>query len=578
MLHRLALFGPVCLTGSARPSLRRASQQRRIALLSVIASSPTATVSRDRLIGLLWPDRDERIARQRLSDSLYVLRQTLGDGAIVVSTDAVRLSPEFVWTDVAEFRRAVTGEHWSDALELYRGDFLDGFYVRNATDFDQWAHTERARLRTLATRCASTLANVLARTGRIAEAAAVAERALEISPCDEAVLRDVVRLLIAAENRARAEVVARAFVERLALEIGVAPSAETMRLVQEARAMTKTEPIVVVATGTLRRQRREVDSMTATIIAQGRHHWNQRTRVSVERAISYFTRATERDARATGAWCGLADCWVTMGGRGYAPPVDAIERARVSAERALALDDTLSAAQTSLGGVHLLRRRWRDAESSFRRAILLDSRNADAHHWLSLALLSGFGVQDEAVRAQTIAARLNPVSPMQIGSLGWQQYLSGDYDLSRSSMESTVDLNAELEESHAGLARVAARLGDEATVNATISAGITKRCDLRGDLLAEQASAFAVLGDAHRARRLVREACSRGAMPMNLALAWASLGDADRAFRCLAGESFLVSRAPQTVWWDPRFDGLRDDARFVRVRESVAQAWKPEWW
>ena len=67
-------------------------------------------------------------------------------------------------------------------------------------------------------------------------------------------------------------------------------------------------------------------------------------------------------------------------------------------------------------------------------------------------------------------------------------------------------------------------------------------------------------------------------MPMNLALAWASLGDAGRAFRCLAGESFLVSRAPQTVWWDSRFDGLRDDARFVRVRESVAQAWKPEWW
>jgi DNA-binding SARP family transcriptional activator len=578
MPPRLALLGPVCLSGPAGPSARRASQQRRLALLAVIASSPSGSVSRDRLIGLLWPDRDERTARHLLADSVYVLRQTLGDGAIVASSEALRLSPDLVWTDVAEFRSALANERWSEALELYRGDFLDGFYVRNAADFDQWAHAERTRLRTLATRAASVLASALEKTGRISEAVAAAERALAIAPCDEVAFRDLVRLLLVAENCVRAETVAQGFIERLALDVGIAPSAETMRLVRKARAGANSEPLIVLApTKSRGRRTRPTDSMTAGIIAQGRHHWHQRTRVSVERAIGYFTRAAERDARAADAWCGLADSWIAMGGRGYAPVAEAIERASASAERALALDDTLSSAHTSFGGVNLLRCRWNDAASALRRAIQLDPHNADAHHWLSLTLLSGFGEREEAIREQMVAARLNPVSPMQVGALGWQRYLRGEYDLSRSDMEPAVDLNADLEEGHAGLARVAARLGDETMVTRTITAGLARRSDLRGDLLAEQASALAVLGDSCRARQLVGEATAHGAMPLNLALAWASLGDADRAFGCIARESFLVYWAPQAVWWDPRFDAIRDDARFIRVRERVEQVWKPEW-
>jgi DNA-binding SARP family transcriptional activator len=95
-------------------------------------------------------------------------------------------------------------ERWPDALQLYRGDFLDGFFVRNAVDFDLWATAERARLRALATGAASALGDQLQRAGRLHEAATAAERALELSPCDEPSLRDLVRLLIATDNRARA--------------------------------------------------------------------------------------------------------------------------------------------------------------------------------------------------------------------------------------------------------------------------------------------------------------------------------------------------------------------------------------
>jgi hypothetical protein len=144
-------------------------------------------------------------------------------------------------------------------------------------------------------------------------------------------------------------------------------------------------------------------------------------------------------------------------------------------------------------------------------------------------------------------------------------------------MEPAVDLNADFEEGHAGLARAAARLGDEATVTKAIEAGLKRRSDLRGDLLAEQASAFAILGDTRRARQLALEASRYEAIPLNLALAWASVGDARRALDCLERESFLVYWAPQAVWWDPRFDQVRDEARFARVLDRVARVWSSEW-
>ena len=558
MQSRLVLLGPVGLTGPTDQLLRRASQQRRMALLALVATAPDASISRDRLLGLLWPDRDERTARHLLADSLYVLRQALGDDAFITTGEAVRLSGR-LHVDVTEFNQALSEERWGDALALYRGDFLDGFFVRNAADFDQWALTQRTHLRDLATRAASAWARELERAGQINEAVTAAERALALAPVDESVFRDLVKLLMASGNRARAESIARSFKQRLEDELGVSPSAETMSALRSTRARS-----------------RALDSTTAGIIAQGRHHWHQRTPRAVQRAITYFTRAVERDQHAADAWCGLADAWAVMGGRGYAPAATAIERASEYAARALAIDDTVAAAHISLGGLNIVRRHWQDAASSLRRAIALDPQSADAYHWLSLTLLTGFGARDDAVRAQVTAATLNPVSPIQVSSLGWQRYLRGEYDLARSVMEPAVDLSVEIDEAPAGLARVAARLGDEQTVMAAITAGLTRRAEARGDLLAEQASAFAVLGDSGRGRQLALEASAHDAMPIRLAIAWASLNDVDRALAALERETFRVYWTPHLVWWDPLLDAVRGESRFAKVRERIARAWSPE--
>ncbi|MGE5731576.1 MAG: BTAD domain-containing putative transcriptional regulator [Gemmatimonas sp.] len=576
---QLALLGPVSLTGPVGPFARRAVQRRRIALLAVLAGSSHEALSRDRIVGLLWPESDDRTARHLLAGSVYVLRRALGADAIVSSDDELRLSSDHVRADIAEFRRSLAAERWADALCLYRGDFLDGFFVRNASEFERWASSERARLHADALSAASAHTRALELAGRMGEAVAVAERAFDLAPCDEAVFRQLFTLLLATDNRARAEAASRGFVERLAVELGIAPSPQTMRMIGETRGPEGSEPIVVVAPRRARRSSRSrpLDSTTANIIAQGRHHWQQRTRPAVLRSIDYFSRAVERDAHAVDAWSGLADAWVVMAGRGFAPVDDAAPRAAQYAERALALDDGRSGAHASLGGVNIMRRRWDEVESALRRAIQIDPRNADARHWLAMTLLTAFGKRDEALREQTVAAQMHPLAPIQVGTVGWLRYLGGEFELSKLAHEPAADLNGEVEEGHAGVARAAARLGDEAGVRSAITAGLSRRLESRGDLLAEYASALAVLGDTRRARRIALAASARGAAPMKLALAWASLGDANRTFSWLGRESFLVSWTPQAVWWDPRFDAFRDDARFARVRQAAAMSWRPDW-
>ena len=571
----LRLLGSAHLSGPHGPVTGRAAQQRRIVLLAFLGCAPDQTASRDRLLGLLWPESDEHTARHLLSDSVYLLRRALGQDAILTTGAELRLPPEEVAVDVSAFRQAAAAGRWREALSLYRGDFLDGFLVRNAGEFDHWAELERVHIRREASGAASALAAALDQQGLASEAVPWAERALELAPYDEAGFRRLLDLLVRTGNQSRAEGAARAFVERLQTDLGVAPSAETMRAIAAARALPAGEPIVVVTPAANGGRAPDLDTRNLTL--HGRYLWHRRTRSAVERAIAYFTRATERNPGSAEAWAGLSDAWCVLGCRGNISTGDAADRAAPCVERALALAPSLSTAHASAGGLGMARREWPRAEAALRKAVALDPGNALAHHWLANILLVGYGRRDEALREQVIAARLDPLSPVLTGTLGWHRYLRGELAVSRAEYERAVDLDTDFDEGHAGVIRAAARLGDEAGAEAALAAGLARRDDLRGELLAEGASALAVLGDRQRARERAEDAERLGALPITLALAWAGIGDAERAFGWLERESFQMYWSPHAVWWDPRLDGVRGDARFADVLRRVKEAWRPEW-
>jgi eukaryotic-like serine/threonine-protein kinase len=144
-MYRLTLFGGLKLEGPAGPLMGRIAQRRQLALLALLAGSRDTPLTRDRVVGLLWPDSPEDRARARLSDALYVIRQELHEAAILPVGDALRLNPDLVWSDVAAFEEEAAAGCWEEAMELYQGPFLEGFHPSQARTFERWVDTERLR-------------------------------------------------------------------------------------------------------------------------------------------------------------------------------------------------------------------------------------------------------------------------------------------------------------------------------------------------------------------------------------------------------------------------------------------------
>ncbi len=145
-MYRLRLFGGVSLEGPSGPLSGRAVQKRQLALLALLGAGGEKGWSRDKLVGLLWPESDEEGARHRLSGSLYELRRALGEDAVLASGETLRLNHEMVWSDVRAFDEAIGRQELEAAVNLYAGPFLDGFYVNGVRDFQAWTDAERQRL------------------------------------------------------------------------------------------------------------------------------------------------------------------------------------------------------------------------------------------------------------------------------------------------------------------------------------------------------------------------------------------------------------------------------------------------
>jgi len=144
--YRLETFGKLTLSGG--PSSDLSHQRRRLALLALLAASGERGLSRDQLLAYLWSESAAANARHSLEQLLHTLRRALGE-AVFSGINPVRLDSQVVASDVTEFERALARGSLADAVALYHGPFLSGFYLDGAPEFERWTTVERARLATL---------------------------------------------------------------------------------------------------------------------------------------------------------------------------------------------------------------------------------------------------------------------------------------------------------------------------------------------------------------------------------------------------------------------------------------------
>ena len=238
-MYRLTLLGGLDLRGPENQPLQSVLQQpKRLALLAyLVLAGRDGFVRRDVLLALFWPESDEERARRNLNQAIHYLRRSLGEEVIVSrGAEEIGLKDGALWCDVLAFEEALDRGTGSEALALYRGDLLPGFFVDGAVEFERWLENERTRLRRQAARAAWALAELEEREGDPATALHWARRAVELDLYDEPGVRRLIELLDRTGDRAGALQVFDTFARRLAEDYGTAPSAETLRLVEEIRA------------------------------------------------------------------------------------------------------------------------------------------------------------------------------------------------------------------------------------------------------------------------------------------------------------------------------------------------------
>ncbi len=136
----LRVLGALRLSASDGRDLSGFNRQpKRMALLAYLAAAnPHGLQRRDTLLALFWPEVSATKARASLSQTLYSLRNALGEQAIVThGDDEVGVSRDVVWCDAQAFEAALDADRPDDALALYRGELLTGFFLSEAPEFER---------------------------------------------------------------------------------------------------------------------------------------------------------------------------------------------------------------------------------------------------------------------------------------------------------------------------------------------------------------------------------------------------------------------------------------------------------
>jgi DNA-binding SARP family transcriptional activator len=242
---RLRLLGPanIAIGDPAEPV--EVATQKGAALVFYLAARPEQPVTRTRLIALLWQDSDEQEGRNSLSTALSRVRRSVSSVPIIPVGDSLVWRPdtaELVWTDIAVFqeltRPSATRDQLDTAVELWRGPFLEGFDLRDCSDWDEWLELERAAWQQRMLDVLERAAEAHAGEGDWSGALAHARRALAIDPLQERFHRQVMRLYERAGDRAAALSHYRSAQQTLEQELGVQPDPRTQRLYRDILAGT----------------------------------------------------------------------------------------------------------------------------------------------------------------------------------------------------------------------------------------------------------------------------------------------------------------------------------------------------
>lgn len=235
-------LGPVEVTVDGAMASGDLLWRKPLALMIYLARSDRRGRTREHLAGLLWSEKPDADARHSLNEALRILRRHLGKSAIETPAGQVRLLSGVVHLDVDEVEALAARGEWAAAAALVTGEFLEGFSVPEASEFEDWLGAERSAWRGRSVAVLVHHVDELLQRGSSQDAVAVARRASALDPRSEPALRAAMRSLALAGDRAAALERYEQLAARLADEVGSAPEGETTALAERVRRQRLARP------------------------------------------------------------------------------------------------------------------------------------------------------------------------------------------------------------------------------------------------------------------------------------------------------------------------------------------------
>jgi adenylate cyclase len=295
-------------------------------------------------------------------------------------------------------------------------------------------------------------------------------------------------------------------------------------------------------------------------------------------AIAAFEQALEIDSEYAPAWAGIARSYYVLGFFGALPPAEAFGALRRAATRAIELDPNLADAHATLA-LHRMHydMAWEEADQLFRRALELSPNHAQVRHDYAHYLLAAGRIR-ESVDESMHATQLDPGNMMLMACAGWHGFTDHEYDNAVEQAKRALMMmpNALWPEIILGWAYQQKGMHGPALASLRSAASHSAGSAFA---IASLAQGLAAAGERTPARRMLTELFDMSrenyVSAYDIAAIYMGLGEADNAITWL--RRAYAERSPMlvNVGWDPRFDALRNDARFHAFVRDISLPDRP---
>jgi TolB-like protein/DNA-binding winged helix-turn-helix (wHTH) protein/Tfp pilus assembly protein PilF len=309
---------------------------------------------------------------------------------------------------------------------------------------------------------------------------------------------------------------------------------------------------------------------------RGRFFWDKRSEQGYLKAIRYFEQAIAADPGYAQAYSGLADAYALLGSNPTTAITrrEAMSKARAAAVKAIALDDTLAEAHTSLAFVYWhYDWNWPAAEKEFQHALQLNPSYPTAHHWFAYYLVSQ-GRTDQGLEEIRRAQETDPLSLIINTDVAEMLYYARQYDQAIEQDKKVLEMDPDFALARVMLAWSYLAKQQYGTALEEIEKGM-RVSGAKFYLEANLAAIYALMGQKAKARDMLLQLESEserqheGQLFMGIAQVHAALGEMDQAFAWLE-KAFQNRDGGLTLIKEiPYLDSLHGDPRFADLVRRI---------